>query len=145
MAHPRLDVHVDPAMPGRPNVIVRICGGTGDAPGLLLNGHIDARLRREWLDAATRSTHGRQDGELLYGGAISDMLRRRRLDDGGDARGGRTLPPLPGDLVFLANMYHDSNGLGTKYALASEDGWPQYGINGEPTSMSASSPCMAAA
>ena len=31
-------------------------------------------------------------------------------------------------------MYHDSNGLGTKYALASEDGWPQYGINGEPTS-----------
>jgi acetylornithine deacetylase/succinyl-diaminopimelate desuccinylase-like protein len=47
-----------------------------------------------------------------------------------------SLPPLPGDLVFLANMYHDSNGLGTKYALASEGGWPQYGINGEPTSLS---------
>jgi acetylornithine deacetylase/succinyl-diaminopimelate desuccinylase-like protein len=44
--------------------------------------------------------------------------------------------PLPGDLVLLANMYHDSNGLGTKYALASEDDWPGFGINGEPTSMS---------
>src|SRR5207344_2051167 len=29
--------------------------------------------------------------------------------------------------------YHDSNGLGTKYALASESDWPKYGINGEPT------------
>ena len=36
-----------------------------------------------------------------------------------------SLPPLPGDLVFLANMYHDSNGLGTKYALASDDDWPR--------------------
>ena len=41
MEHPRLDIHVDPAMPGRPNVIVRL-RGTGEAPGLLLNGHTDA-------------------------------------------------------------------------------------------------------
>src|SRR4029077_8933813 len=73
-----------------------------------------------------------QEGRKLYGGAISDML-------GGVAsmmetmRAAADLEPLPGDLVFLGNMYHDSNGLGTKYALASEGGWPQFGINGEPT------------
>lgn len=132
MAHPRLDIHVDPALPGRPNVIVRL-KGTGEAPGLLLNGHIDAGYveggwRHDPLDP------WEEDGRL-YGGAISDML-------GGDASmmeamvAAASLPPLPGDLVFLANMYHDSNGLGTKYALASDGGWPVYGINGEPTSMS---------
>ena len=132
MAHPRLDIHVDPAFPGRPNVIVRL-KGTGEAPGLLLNGHIDAGYveggwRHDPLDP------WEEDGRL-YGGAISDML-------GGDASmmeamlAAASLPPLPGDLVFLANMYHDSNGLGTKYALASDDDWPIYGINGEPTSMS---------
>lgn len=132
MAHPRLDIHVDPAFPGRPNVIVRL-KGTGEAPGLLLNGHIDAGYveggwRHDPLDP------WEEDGKL-YGGAISDML-------GGDASmmeamvAAASLPPLPGDLVFLANMYHDSNGLGTKYALAADDGWPIYGINGEPTSMS---------
>ena len=132
MAHPRLDIHVDPAMPGRPNVIVRL-KGTGEAPGLLLNGHIDAGyVEGGWSHDPLDPWE--QDGKL-YGGAISDML-------GGDASmmevmmAAASLPPLPGDLVFLANMYHDSNGLGTKYALASDDDWPQYGINGEPTSMS---------
>jgi acetylornithine deacetylase/succinyl-diaminopimelate desuccinylase-like protein len=132
MDHPRLEIHVDPAMPGRPNVIVRL-RGTGEAPGLLLNGHTDAGYVNEgWshdpLDPWV------EDGRL-YGGAISDML-------GGLASmmealvTAASLPPLPGDLVLLANMYHDSNGLGTKYALASDDDWPVYGINGEPTSMS---------
>jgi acetylornithine deacetylase/succinyl-diaminopimelate desuccinylase-like protein len=133
LEHPRLDVVVDPALPGRPNVIVRL-RGTGDAPGLLLNGHIDASYvgADEWshdpLDPWV-------DGNRLYGGAVSDML-------GGVAslmetmRAAADLEPLPGDLVLLANMHHDSNGLGTKYALATEDGWPRYGINGEPTSMS---------
>jgi acetylornithine deacetylase len=132
MEHPRLDIHVDPVLPGRPNVIVRL-RGTGDGQSLLLNGHIDAGFvdggwRHDPLDPW-------QEGDKLYGGAISDML-------GGDASmmealvAAASLPPLPGDLVFLANMYHDSNGLGTKYALASEGGWPAYGINGEPTSMS---------
>lgn len=132
MSHPRLEIHVDPALPGRPNVIVRL-RGTGDAPGLLLNGHTDAGYvetgwRHDPLDPW-------EENGRLYGGAISDML-------GGDASmmevmvAAASLPPLPGDLVFLANMYHDSNGLGTKYALASDDDWPRYGINGEPTSMS---------
>lgn len=132
LRHPRLDVHVDPVLPGRPNVIVRL-RGTGVGPGLLLNGHIDAGYVTDgWshdpLDA------WEVDGRL-YGGAISDML-------GGVAAMMEAMvvaaeaEPLPGDLVLLANMYHDSNGLGTKYALASEDGWPEFGINGEPTSMS---------
>ena len=132
LRHPRLDVHVDPVLPGRPNVIVRL-RGTGGAPGLLLNGHIDAGfIPHGWshdpLDA------WEADGRL-YGGAVSDML-------GGVASMMEAMmaaaesEPLPGDLVLLANMYHDSNGLGTKYALASEDGWPEFGINGEPTSMS---------
>lgn len=130
--HPRLDVHVDPVLPGRPNVIVRL-RGSGDAPGLLLNGHIDAGYVPDgWshdpLDAW-------EAGGRLYGGAVSDML-------GGVAAMMESMlaaaesEPLPGDLVLLANMYHDSNGLGTKYAFASEGGWPQFGINGEPTSMS---------
>jgi acetylornithine deacetylase/succinyl-diaminopimelate desuccinylase-like protein len=132
LEHPRLDIHVDPVLPGRPNVVVRL-RGQGTTPGLLLNGHIDAGFvqdgwSRDPLDPWVEDGH-------LHGGAVSDML-------GGVAAMMETLlvaasaEPLPGDLVLLANMYHDSNGLGTKYALASEGGWPRYGINGEPTSMS---------
>ena len=91
------------------------CAAAARAPGLLLNGHIDAGYVPDgWshdpLDAW--EAEGR-----LYGGAVSDML-------GGVAAMMETMlaaaesEPLPGDLVLLANMYHDSNGLGTKYALA---------------------------
>ena len=131
--HPRIDVVVDPALPGRPNVVARL-RGTGDGPGLLLNGHTDASYV-----AAEAWSHDPLDpwvvGDRLYGGAVSDML-------GGvgsqmeTLRAAADLAPLPGDLVLLANMHHDSNGLGTKYALATEDGWPEFGINGEPTSLS---------
>ena len=37
MDHRRLEIHVDPAMPGRPNVIVRL-RGTGEAPGCCSTG-----------------------------------------------------------------------------------------------------------
>ena len=130
LSHPRVEVHVDPVLPGRPNVIARV-RGTGGAPGVLLNGHLDAGY------VQTGWSHDPHDpwqvGTRLYGGAISDML-------GGLAsmmatiEAAASIDPLPGDIVLLANMYHDSNGLGTKYALASEGGWPKYGINGEPTS-----------
>ena len=131
--HPRIDIVVDPVLPGRPNVIARV-RGTGKGPSLLLNGHIDGGYvaaeawRHDPLDPWV-------EGDRLFGGAVSDML-------GGVASMMETLrvaadfDPLPGDLVLLANMYHDSNGLGTKYALATEGGWPEFGINGEPTSMS---------
>jgi acetylornithine deacetylase/succinyl-diaminopimelate desuccinylase-like protein len=130
LAHPKIDVHVDPALPGRPNVFARI-KGTGKGPGLLLNGHLDGGfVEKGWKHDPIDPW---QEGDLLYGGAISDMY-------GGVATMMETMlmaadaGPLPGDLVYLANMYHDSNGLGTKYALASESDWPKYGINGEPTS-----------
>ena len=129
LSHPRVEIHVDPVLPGRPNVIARV-RGTGQGPALLLNGHLDAGY------VQTGWSHDPHDpwqvGQKLYGGAISDML-------GGLASMMATIEavasiePLPGDIVLLANMYHDSNGLGTKYALASDDGWPRYGINGEPT------------
>ena len=130
LVHPKIDVHVDPALPGRPNVIARI-KGTGKGPGLLLNGHLDGGfVEKGWKHDPIDPW---QEGDLLYGGAISDMY-------GGVATMMETMlmaaeaGGLPGDLVYLANMYHDSNGLGTKYALASEAEWPEYGINGEPTS-----------
>ena len=129
LSHPRVDIHVDPVLPGRPNVIARV-RGTGRGPGLLLNGHLDAGY------VPTGWSHDPHDpwqvGARLYGGAISDML-------GGLAsmmaasEAVASIDRLPGDVVLLANMYHDSNGLGTKYALASDGDWPQYGINGEPT------------
>jgi acetylornithine deacetylase/succinyl-diaminopimelate desuccinylase-like protein len=129
LAHQRVEIHVDPVLPDRPNVIARV-RGTGGAPGLLLNGHLDAGyVQSGW----THDPHDPwQVGTRLHGGAISDML-------GGLAsmmatiEAAALIDPLPGDIVLLANMHHDSNGLGTKYALASEDGWPKYGINGEPT------------
>jgi acetylornithine deacetylase/succinyl-diaminopimelate desuccinylase-like protein len=130
LAHPRIDIHVDPALPARPNVIARV-RGNGSGRGLLLNAHLDAGYVADGWSHDPADTW--QVGRRLYGGAISDML-------GGLAsmmetlRVAADLAPLPGDLVLLANMYHDSNGLGTKYALASEDGWPRFGINGEPTS-----------
>jgi len=129
LANPRIDIHVDPVLPGRPNVVARI-RGTGGAPGVLLNAHLDAGYVPDgWSHDPVDPW---QEGRKLYGGAISDML-------GGLASMMATMEavasidPLPGDVVLLANMYHDSNGLGTKYALASDSDWPQYGINGEPT------------
>jgi acetylornithine deacetylase/succinyl-diaminopimelate desuccinylase-like protein len=130
LAHPLIDVHVDPVLPGRPNVIARIKGTRAGAPGLLLNAHLDAG----YVDGGWRHdpTDPWQEENRLYGGAISDMLgglasMMESLIAAAEAGG------LPGELVLLANMYHDSNGLGTKYGLASEPHWPQYGINGEPT------------
>ena len=130
LSHPLIDVHVDPVMPGRPNVIARVRGTRAGAPGLLLNAHLDAG----YVDGGWRHdpTDPWLEGNKLYGGAISDMLgglasMMESVLAAAEAGG------LPGDLVLLANMYHDSNGLGTKYALASETGWPKYGINGEPT------------
>ncbi|MBI3455062.1 MAG: M20/M25/M40 family metallo-hydrolase [Candidatus Rokubacteria bacterium] len=130
LEHPRIDLVVDPVLPGRPNVIARV-PGRGTGPSLLLNGHLDASYAPSW----SRDPHDPWvDGTRLYGQGLSDML-------GGVAsmiaavEVAARLDPLPGDLVLLASMYHDSNGLGTKYALASGGEWPAYGINGEPTSL----------
>lgn len=131
LAHPRIEVVLDPVLPERPNLIARL-RGRGTGPSLLLNGHLDAGWApRGWTSdpLVPRLADGR-----LYAAGVSDML-------GGLAamiaavEAAAALDPLPGDLVLLASMYHDSNGVGTKYALAHADDWPPYGINGEPTSL----------
>jgi acetylornithine deacetylase len=130
LAHPRLDVVVDPVLPGRPNVIARL-KGRATGPALLLNGHLDASFAPGW----SHDPHSPWlDGNRLHGQGISDMLGGLAAMIGTMDAAAR-LDPLPGDLVLLANMHHDSNGLGTKYALASGGEWPRYGINGEPTSL----------
>ena len=71
LSHPRVEIHVDPVLPGRPNVIARV-RGTGRGPALLLNGHLDAGyVQNGW----SHDPHDPwQVGTRLYGGAISDML-----------------------------------------------------------------------
>ena len=131
LAHRRIEVLLDPVLPGRPNLIARV-RGRGTGPSVLLNGHLDAGWApKGWAqDPFTPRVHGGR----LYAAGVSDML-------GGVASMIATveavarLAPLPGDVVLLANMHHDSNGVGTKYALAHADDWPRYGINGEPTSL----------
>ena len=132
LEHRRIELLIDPVLPGRPNLIARVRGhGTG--PSLLLNGHLDAGWApKGWSrDPFTPWV----EGGRLYAAGVSDML-------GGVAsmiatiEAAARLDPLPGDLVLLANMHHDSNGVGTKYALAHADDWPRFGLNGEPTSLS---------
>ena len=131
LEHRRIEVLLDPVLPGRPNLIARV-RGRGTGPALLLNGHLDAGYaRRGWSrDPFVPWV----EGDRLHAAGVSDML-------GGVAamiatiEAAARLDPLPGDLVLLANMHHDSNGVGTKYALAHAEDWPRYGINGEPTSL----------
>jgi acetylornithine deacetylase/succinyl-diaminopimelate desuccinylase-like protein len=130
LEHPRIDLVVDPVLPGRPNVIARV-RGRGTGPAVLLNGHLDASFAPGW----SRDPHTPWiDGNRFHGQGVSDMLGGLASMIAAVSVAAR-LPPLPGDLVLLANMYHDSNGLGTKYALAGSGDWPPYGINGEPTSL----------
>ena len=131
LEHRRIEVLLDPVIPGRPNLIARV-RGRGTGPALLLNGHLDAGYaRRGWSRDPLAPW---VEGDRLYAAGVSDML-------GGVAamiatiEAAARLDPLPGDLVLLANMHHDSNGVGTKYALAHAEDWPRYGINGEPTSL----------
>ncbi len=131
LTHRRIEVLLDPVLPGRPNLIARVRGREA-GPSVLLNGHLDAGWApKGWThDPFMPWVHGGR----LYAAGVSDML-------GGVAsmiatvEAAARMDPLPGDVVLLANMHHDSNGVGTKYALAQADDWPRYGINGEPTSL----------
>ncbi|WP_320670127.1 M20 family metallopeptidase [Patulibacter defluvii] len=131
LRHPAIEVETQTIVRGRPNVIARV-RGTGEGPGLLLDGHFNAGFhpgpwsgdpREPWV----------ADGRL-FGGAVVDMLgglaamalALRAVADHG---------PPPGDVVLLAGMHEDTIGLGTKAALASRDGWPGFGICGDPTDL----------
>lgn len=126
---PGVEVEVDYVLPGRPNVIARV-RGNGSGPGLLLNGHIDASFYP--ASGWTRDPHDAwvEDGRI-YGAAVTDMLGAiASMTATVEAAAGLD---LAGDLVFLASMHHDTIGLGVKYALAAEGGWPAYGICAEPS------------
>lgn len=129
--HPRVDVLIDPVLPGRPNVIARVRGASRN-DGLLLNAHLNSGhvLSPSWQRDPMDPWEA--DGRL-FGGGVSDML-------GGLAAMIEAMivaadESLPNDLTLLASMHHDSNGVGTKYALANDDDWPRRAINGEPTGL----------
>lgn len=134
--HPQIDVTIDPVLPGRPNVIGRI-RGAGRVPGLLLNAHLDSAFVDvdQWNHPPQQAWEA--DGRI-FGGGVSDML-------GGLAAMIEAMlalsagEPPPGDVALLVSMHHNSNGVGTKYALANHDDWPTQAINGEPTGLTISS------
>ena len=79
LAHPKIDVHVDPAMPNRPNVIARVRGTRGaDAPGLLLNGHLDGGLRRDGLAPRSAQTRGARETRCTAGPSATCWAASRR-------------------------------------------------------------------
>jgi len=128
---PGIEVEIDPVLPGRPNVIATV-RGKGSGPGLLLNGHTDAVPYR--ADAWSRDPHEPwvEDG-VIHGAAVTDMLGAiasmiAAVEVAADIE-------MPGDLVLLASMYHDTIGLGVKFALSGEEQWPRFGICGEPSQM----------
>jgi acetylornithine deacetylase len=129
--HPGIDVHVEPVVPGRANMVATV-HGRGAAPTLILNGHMDASIHEGgW-------SHDPYDpwieGNRIYGAGITDMKGALAAMVAAVEAAAR-LDALPGDLVLHAVMHHDTIGLGTKYILSSEGPWSGYGICGEPSSL----------
>jgi acetylornithine deacetylase/succinyl-diaminopimelate desuccinylase-like protein len=127
---PGVEVELDWVLPNRPNLLARV-RGRGEGPGLLLNGHLDASYHPAW----SRDPHDPwiEDGRI-YGAAVTDMLGAIG-SMAAAMEAVAALGPPPGDVVFLASMHHDTIGLGVKYALASENDLPRFGVCGEPTSL----------
>jgi len=133
---PGIDVHVQAVTPGRPNVIatVRGLGGAGGegALGLLLNAHLDAAVApggaRDPYQAAV-------EGNRLYAGGITDMKGPLAAMIAA-LRAAAALPtPPPGDFVLQAVMAHNPTGVGTKFALASEQPFRGVAIAGQGSSL----------
>jgi acetylornithine deacetylase/succinyl-diaminopimelate desuccinylase-like protein len=124
---PGIDVHVQDVVPGRPNVIATV-RGRGAGPALLLNAHLDAAVapgsRRDPYEAVVEENR-------LYAGGITDMkgplaamiaALRAAAADGAQP---------PRDLVLHAVMAHNPTGVGTKFALASEQPFRGLAIAGQ--------------
>jgi len=127
---PGIDVHVQDVVPGRPNVIATVRGRGGD--GLLLNAHLDAAV----APGSTRDPYEASvEGSRLYAGGITDMkgpLAAMIMA----LRAAAALPaPPPGDLVLHAVMAHNPTGIGTKFALASEQPFRGVAIAGQGSSL----------
>lgn len=126
-----IDVHIEDVVADRPNVIATV-KGSGDRDPLVLNGHTDASIPNSgW----SRDPHSPWiDGTRLFGAGITDMLGAVAAMVAAIEAAPR-VDALPGDLILQAVMHHDTIGLGTKYALASEGPSSGYGICGEPSSL----------
>jgi acetylornithine deacetylase/succinyl-diaminopimelate desuccinylase-like protein len=129
---PGIELHVEPVVPGRSNLIATV-RGRDESASLILNGHTDASVHDGgW-------SHDPYDpwivGNRMYGGGISDM-KGAVASMVAAVEAAASLDSLPGDLVLHAVMNHDTVGLGTKYIMASEGPWENcYGICGEPSSL----------
>jgi acetylornithine deacetylase/succinyl-diaminopimelate desuccinylase-like protein len=127
---PGIDVHVQDVVPGRPNVIATVRGRGGE--GVLLNAHLDAAV----APGSTRDPYTAMiDGNRLYAGGITDMkgpLAAMIVA----LRAAAALPtPPPGDLVLHAVMAHNPTGVGTKFAMASEQPLRGVAIAGQGSGM----------
>jgi len=125
-----IDVHIQEVVPGRPNVIATVRGSGGI--GLLLNAHLDAAVapgsRRDPYEAVV-------EGNRLYAGGITDMKGSLAAMIVA-LRAAAALPtPPPGDLVLHAVMAHNPTGIGTKFAVASEQSFHGVAIAGQGSSL----------
>lgn len=127
-----IQVHDEDVVAGRPNVIATIPGKDPSQLPLVINAHMDGAYH---LTGWTKDPlEGWQEGDKLYGAAISDMK-------GGLAsmvaaiEAAAKRKDLPRDLILQAVMHHDTVGLGTKYVMASEGPYQGFGICGEPSNM----------
>jgi acetylornithine deacetylase/succinyl-diaminopimelate desuccinylase-like protein len=130
---PGIDVHVQDVTPGRPNVIATVRGSGGPAAqDLLLNAHLDAAVapggRRDPYEASV-------EGNRLYAGGITDM-KGPLAAMMASLLAAAAAPTRPaGDLVLHAVMAHNPTGIGTKFALASEQPFHGVAIAGQGSSL----------
>jgi acetylornithine deacetylase/succinyl-diaminopimelate desuccinylase-like protein len=131
LAERGVDADLQVAAEGRPNVIGRVAGTTGEL-GLVLNGHIDMG---EPYDGAPDPYHPHIDGEWMYGAAISNMKAAVAGMAAAVAAVRRSGVRLSRELVLTGVVGEcDEFGLGTKAAIAGglDRG---FAICGEPTTM----------
>lgn len=123
---PGIDVHVQSVVPNRPNVIATVRGRGGE--GLLLNAHLDAAV----APGSSRDPYEASiEGDRLYAGGITDMKGPLTAMIVALQAAAALPSPPPGDLVLHAVMAHNPTGVGTKFALASEQPFRGVAIAGQ--------------
>jgi succinyl-diaminopimelate desuccinylase len=125
-----VEAKLQPVVEGRANVIARLPGG--DAPSLMLCGHLDTMPAGAMENAFSPRIEG--EDAILHGRGACDMK-------GAVAAMACTLVaikksgiPLRGDLVFAGTVDEESGALGAK-RLIDEGIVTTYAVVGEPTSL----------
>jgi acetylornithine deacetylase len=124
---------IDPVLPGRPNLILRV-RGTGGGPRMLWEGHLDTVQVTNVVDPfKPRIENGR-----LYG--------RGSVDDGGCvvafllAMRALIADPPPGDVDFVAAMDEEYSFRGVLHHIARGERYA-LGVAGEPTDLAVVRAC----